>query len=289
MGILKRKLIADAGSTKVEWALIGPDGKLEANFTTPGFNSLMAEKEEIQSALADVDTLLKDYEMPEEIRFYGAGCVSRQVCQKVEDALRAVWGSEIIAAESDLVGAARALFGKSKGIACILGTGSNSCLYDGEKIAVNVPSLGFILGDEGSGASLGKRLINDAFKGHLPSPVREKFLAEHNITLDDILDMVYRRKEANKFLASLVPFLSRYLWNPYVYSLVLEEFRSFIRRNIAMYPGAHTLPISFIGSIAVVFENVLREAASAEGYSVAAIMKSPVPGLISYHTAELLS
>lgn len=289
MGILKRKLIADAGSTKVEWALIGPDGKLEANFTTPGFNSLMAEKEEIQSALADVDTLLKDYEKPEEIRFYGAGCVSRQVCQKVEDALRAVWGSEIIAAESDLVGAARALFGKSKGIACILGTGSNSCLYDGEKIAVNVPSLGFILGDEGSGASLGKRLINDAFKGHLPSPVREKFLAEHNITLDDILDMVYRRKEANKFLASLVPFLSRYLWNPYVYSLVLEEFRSFIRRNIAMYPGAHTLPISFIGSIAVVFENVLREAASAEGYSVAAIMKSPVPGLISYHTAELLS
>lgn len=288
MGLLKRKLIADAGSTKVEWALIGPNGTLEANFTTPGFNSLMAEREDILASLAEVDTQLREVGRPEEIRFYGAGCVSRAVCEKVEDALRTVWQSGTIAAESDLVGAARALFGRSKGIACILGTGSNSCLYDGEKIASNVPSLGYILGDEGSGASLGKRLINDAFKGHLPAQVREKFLSEHKITLQDILDMVYRKREANKFLASLVPFLSRYLWNPYVYSLVLEEFRSFIRRNIAMYPGAHTLPISFIGSIAVVFEKVLREAAAAEGYKVAAVVKSPVPGLISYHTAELI-
>lgn len=287
MGIIKRKLIADAGSTKVEWALIGPDGKLEANFTTAGFNSLMAEKDEILAAFANVDSLLNGYDKPQEIWFYGAGCATREICAKVEEALARTWDAEAVKAESDLLGAARALFGKSKGITCILGTGSNSCLYDGEKISFNVPSLGYILGDEGSGAALGKRLISDAFKGHLPDPVREKFLKEYSMNLAEILDMVYKRKNPNKFLASLVPFLQKHLWNPYVYSLVLEELRSFIRRNVAMYPGAHTLPISFIGSIAVEFENVLREAASAEGYKVAAVTKSPVSGLISYHTAEL--
>lgn len=280
---MKRILIADAGSTKAEWAMLSPDGEVEAHVKTDGFNALMAEPEDIMNALAKVKEELNDRLSPDEIWFYGAGCATPEICHKVEDALRQTWNAPKVTAASDLLGAARALFGRNKGIACILGTGSNSCLYDGENIQQNVPSLGYILGDEGSGSALGKRLVGDAFKGHLPDPIRQKFLDEYGLTLSDILDNVYRRKQANKFLASLVPFLGRHLWNPYVYSLVHEEFRHFIRRNVAMYPGAHSLPISFIGSIGVVFEKVLREAAQAEGYKVAAVVQSPVEGLINYH------
>lgn len=280
---MKRKLIADAGSTKVEWAMLAPDGSLEARVITDGLNALMAEPEDITNSLSKVKEALNDRLSPDEIHFYGAGCATPAICHKVEDALRQTWNVQEVSVDSDLLGAARALFGKNKGIACILGTGSNSCLYDGDKIQHNVPSLGYILGDEGSGSALGKRLVGDAFKGHLPDPMREKFLEEYGLSLGDILDKVYRRKEANKFLASLVPFLERHLWNPYVYSLVHEEFRHFIRRNVAMYPGAHSLPISFIGSIGIVFEKVLREAARAEGYKVAAVVKSPMDGLIEYH------
>lgn len=279
---MNRKLIADAGSTKVEWTLIAPDGEVEGHIVSEGLNALMAEKEQMADAFAKARTLLGDA-APTEVFFYGAGCATPAICAKVEEVLADAWGTQTVTAASDLLGAARALFGREQGIACILGTGSNSCLYDGTRISLNVPSLGYILGDEGSGAALGKRLVSDAFKGHLPAPVREAFLAEYGLTVSDILDKVYRRSDANRFLASLVPFLHRHLWNPYVYSLVLEELSQFIRRNVAMYPGAHSLPISFIGSIAVAFEKVLREAAAASGYRVSRIEKSPTEGLVAYH------
>ncbi len=292
---MKRKLIADAGSTKVEWVIVNNDGGTEARVSTHGLNALLAEPEEIARLFSKAKTLLNNAKV-DEIFYYGAGCATPAICQKIKDALIATWmpeendGPEEHAqshahVESDLLGAARALLGRSPGIACILGTGSNSCLYDGEKIVSNVPSLGFILGDEGSGAALGKRLVSDAFKGQLPELVRDHFLNLYELTLEEILDYTYRRPAANRFLASLVPFLKEHLWNPYVYSIVREEFKSFLKRNVALYRGSHSLPLSFTGSIAFHFADILREAAESQGLKVGKIEKNPMDGMISFHTS----
>lgn len=282
----KKKLIADAGSSKVDWVVLS-DGKVESQITSDGINALLAEADVIDKCFREVKQSLGDADGFSEIHYYGAGCATPRVCNRLQEIISDVWKSDSITVTSDLLGAARALFGHDKGIACILGTGSNSCLYNGKDIEVNVPSLGYVLGDEGSGAALGKRLVSDTFKKHLPESVRERFLAEYQLTLPDILDKVYRNPSPNKFLASLVPFIKKNIWNPYLYSLVHEEFSTFIKRNVAMYPGAHFLPVSFIGSIAVVFEDILRDAASGQGYKVSKITKNPISGLLDYHSKDI--
>lgn len=295
---MKKMLIADAGSTKVEWVIVKSDGEIEARVTTHGLNALMAEPEEIAQLFSKAKSLLNN-EKVDEIFYYGAGCATSAICQKIKEALISSWmsddrvnseidGESKVLVESDLLGAARALLGRSPGIACILGTGSNSCLYDGQKIVSNVPSLGFILGDEGSGAALGKRLVADAFKGQLPQLVRDHFLNLYELTLEEILDYTYRRPAANRFLASLVPFLKEHLWNPYVYSLVREEFKAFLKRNVALYQGSHSLPLSFTGSIAFHFADILRDAAESQGLKIGKIEKNPMDGLIAFHTSSSL-
>lgn len=276
-------LIADAGSTKVDWALISTYGEVIGRCKTEGINALLAEEEDVKACLDQVKQMLPAADVA-EVYYYGAGCASERVCARMTQLLAEAWPAAQVDVESDLLAAARALFGTKPGVACILGTGSNSCLYNGCEIENNVPSLGYILGDEGSGAALGKRLISDAFKRQLPEKVREEFLSEFGMTLSDILDRVYRTPAPNKFLASIVPFIKRNIWNPYLYSLVREEFTAFIKRNVAMYAGSHFLPVGFIGSIAVHFEDVLRDAASAQGFKVDTIMSSPLEGLIAFHS-----
>lgn len=284
---MEYKLIADAGSTKVDWTILSAsDGNVVRTYTSDGLNALMAEEDGVEQHLKGVRDRLGDFDGFKEIHYYGAGCATPRICTKMESCLRNIWDATHVAVTSDLLGSARALFNAQRGIACILGTGSNSCLYDGTNIVKNVPSLGFILGDEGSGASLGKRLVSDAMKGALPDLIKEKFLDTYQLTLQEILDKIYRSKAPNKFLASLVPFLSDNLWNPYIYSLVLKELTNFVARNVAMYNGAHSLPISFTGSIAVVFEKILREAVASQGYRVEDVVKSPMPGLINYHRSH---
>lgn len=283
---MKNRLIADAGSTKVDWAIIDNKGNVAARATGDGLNALLASPKEIEENLAAVCTDLSKAGEPSEIYYYGAGCATPSICDKMREALRHTWDIENISVSSDLLGAARALFGRGKGIACILGTGSNSCLYTGEEIASHVPSLGYIMGDEGSGAALGKRLVSDAFKSILPEEVRDNFLKWSELTLEDILEKVYRGKSPNKFLASLVPFIKENIWNTYLYSLVLKELTIFFKRNVALYHGAHPYPVGFIGSVATNFENILREAASSQGFSVGKIMASPMDGLINYHLGK---
>lgn len=284
---MKNRLIADAGSTKVDWVLVAANGTTTARFTSDGLNALLAGAEEVEAMLRDVRARLSDQGAIEEIHYYGAGCATPEICGKMEDAIRHIWAGAEVTVSSDLLGAARALFGRTKGIACILGTGSNSCLYDGERITANVPSLGYILGDDGSGAALGKRLVSDAFKGILPEEVRERFIEWSGLTLADILDKVYRGKAPNKFLASLVPFIKENIWDTYLYSLVLEELTRFFKRNVKLYAGAHPYPVGFIGSVAANFANILREAASSQGFSVGNIMTSPIEGLVAYHCNRL--
>lgn len=280
---MKKTLIADAGSTKVEWSLLDADGMLISRFTSDGINALLSGQDSIYSSLQKVAATIPEHADVENVFYYGAGCATADICNKMNDSISSLWEYAEVHVSSDLLGAARSLFHEKAGIACILGTGSNSCLFNGNEITMQIPSLGFILGDEGSGAALGKRLLSDAFKNQLPDNIREKFLEEFNLTLPDILDKIYTEETPNKFLASLVPFLSANIWNPYIYSLVLEELTVFIRRNVAMYPGAHAMPLSFTGSIAHHFANVVREASASQGYRVTAISASPMDGLIEYH------
>lgn len=281
---MKNILIADAGSSKIDWVLLSETGERINNVTTLGLNALLAERDEIVATFGKVAEKLGSGNVPSEVHYYGAGCATPEICNKIKDAISEVWPAEEIQVSSDLLGAARSLFGNESGVACILGTGSNSCLYDGSTIKTNIPSLGFILGDEGSGAALGKRLVADAFKGHLPKPIRDQFMKTYELSLADILEYTYRKPAANRFLASLVPFMKDHLWNPYIYSLVLEEFSQFLKRNVAMYEGARSLPLAFTGSIAWHFSDILKEAADRQGFKVDKITQSPIEGLITYHS-----
>lgn len=283
---MKYNLIADAGSSKIDWLLADANWKELRQWVSPGVNALMASDAEIE-AMADsaASQIPRDAELG-EIHFYGSGCATPEICSRIADALRKELRASSVSVYTDLLGAARSLLGHKAGIACILGTGSNSCLYNGKEIEQNVPSLGFILGDEGSGAALGKRLVADAFKGHLPKVISDKFLKTFNLDLGAILKSVYRAPTPNKFLASLVPFLSEHLWNPYVYSLVRQEFELFLVRNVSPYKGSRTLPIAFTGSIAYHFSDILKEAASRQGFKVGEICRRPIEGLLAYHASN---
>lgn len=283
---MKNILLADAGGTKTEWLLIGSDSEVKAHVLTPGINALLTNDDEIRERLRSVKSELGQDESLSEIHYYGAGCATTSICEKLRNAISDTWQSGVLHVESDLLAAARAMLGHERGIACILGTGSNTGLYNGREIEFNVPSLGYILGDEGSGAALGKRLVADAFKGSLPKPIRDKFMSYYELDLDSILEYTYWRPAANRFLASLVPFIRDHIWNPYMYSLVLEEFTAFLKRNVAMYAGSRSLPLVVTGGVAATFPEILQDAASRQGFKVDKIVKKPMAGLIAFHTGR---
>lgn len=279
------QLIADVGSTKAAWTLICPDGSLSP-YSDTGINALLASPDELDAAFGRLAAWLPDKCRIDAVHYYGAGCATPELCGKVASRLQAAFPDARVEVASDLLGAARAMLGSGPGIACILGTGSNSCLYDGRNITHNIPSLGFILGDEGSGAALGKRLVSDTFKQQLPESVQQKFLQAFSLTTADVLDRVYRQPNPNRFLASLVPFLADNLWNPYIYSLVRREFEAFLQRNVLQYPGAHSMPVAFVGSIAYHFREILDKVCLDANIRVRSVAKDPMQGLIDFHNAQ---
>lgn len=278
------KLIADSGSTKVEWCLLDHDKPVRQIFTS-GFNALMLTEEEIAQYLDDelMSQLGEDARSVTEVHFYGAGCIDEEVCRNVRRAIRQNIDVPTIEAHSDLLGAARALFGEREGIACILGTGSNSCYYNGREIKDHVSPLGYILGDEGSGAVLGRHLIGDVLKHQLPRELCDRFLDEYNLTSNAIIRRVYKEPAPNRFLASVTPFLLKNIEEPAIHRLVLNEFKSFFVRNVAQYDRYRVLPVSFVGSIAYLYRPVLDEAAAALDATVDTVIKTPMEGLVNYH------
>ncbi|MBO4943553.1 MAG: ATPase [Muribaculaceae bacterium] len=280
-------LIADCGSTKIDWCLLQKT-KVAKQIFTCGINAVMTTEDDIRGRinselLPELGPLASQVT---SIFFYGAGCISPQVCGNVASALKANFPSATtIEVYSDLVAAARALCGREQGIACILGTGSNSCFYDGESVVDNVSPLGFILGDEGSGAVLGKLFIGDVLKKQMPKEICDRFLDEYGLDLLSVIRKVYREPQPNRFLASLVPFLSKNIDVPEIHELVLNAFRAFFRRNIRNYADYGSYPVNFIGSVAFYFRDVLEKAAHAEGCRMGMVVKSPMQGLISYHCA----
>ena len=288
------KLIADCGSTKIDWCLITRDGDngtvmIERRFETPGLNAVMLTADEIAQRLgSELAPVIAPYaQLIDNAYFYGAGCISPEVCGNVARALEAIMPNAKVEVDTDLLAAARALCGREAGIACILGTGSNSCYYDGERITSNVSPLGYILGDEGSVAVLGKLLVGNVLKYQLPLDLCVKFLDQYGLDRMKIIENVYRKPGANKFLASVSPFLNENIDRAEIKDMVVEAFRQFFIRNISAYEGlrAGGMPaINFVGSIAHYYRRQLAQAAASCGYELGAVIKSPMEGLLQYHT-----
>ncbi len=278
-------LVADCGSTKIDWCLLN-NGKVEKQVFTLGMNAVMLTEEEMRARLAEeLAPEIAGYPI-EEVFFYGAGCISPEVCGNVANAIRAnIPGAKNVEVYTDLLAAARALCGHEAGIACIMGTGSNSCYYDGKDICDNVSPLGYILGDEGSGAVLGKYLVGDVLKNQLPADLCEKFLKQFELDRMTIIRRVYKEPQGNRFLASVAPFLIQNIDRKEIHDLVLNAFKAFFVRNIQQYKNYSELSVNFIGSIAFYYREVLEEAAAACGCRVGKIIKSPMEGLIKFHTA----
>ena len=276
-------LIADSGSTKTDWCVV-ENGVLVQQIFTKGTNPFFQSEEEISNEIATA--LLPELKTEEfdAVYFYGAGCGFPDKIEIVHRAISKqlkVKGNVEVA--TDMLAAARGLCGREAGIACIMGTGSNSCYYDGENIVANVSPLGFILGDEGSGACLGKLMVGDLLKNQMTPELKEKFLKQFDLTPADIIDRVYRKPFPNRFLASLSPFLAQNINEPCVHELVLNSFKAFFKRNIMQYENYQNLKVNLIGSVAFYYKEVLAEAAEAMGIQLGTIIQSPMEGLIKYH------
>ena len=275
------KLIADSGSTKTAWAVVGVEDKI---ITTSGINPIFMDANTITDVLK---TQLKPHiqENITEIYFYGAGCASEEKNNIIKEALNTVFGDIKVEIASDLLGAARGLCGHQSGIACIMGTGSNSCLYENGKISWNVPALGFILGDEGSGAVLGKLLMGNIFKNQLPEAVKEDFVQTYGYNMMDVIEKVYRSPLPNRFLASFGPFIAKHKEVPEMKEMITSALESFIVRNVKQYPYT-TMPVSFTGSIAYYFSDILQDLATRHGLTIGKIEKDPLRGLVEFHTKQ---
>lgn len=280
-------LIADSGSTKTHWCLMTANGQ-SSDFFTDGINPFYqtsdAIKNSVSNQLLPQMARLMWAGKVTHIYFYGAGCTPEKIPVLVY-ALTSIFKSAQINVYSDMVGAACGLLGHNEGVACILGTGANSCLWNGKEIVKNVPALGFILGDEGSGAVLGKRLVADLLKNQLNDELKEKFLKQYNITAADIIENVYRKPFPNRYLASLSMFCAENIDNPLVYKLVYDHFAYFAKRILTQYPP---LPIGFIGSIAYYYQDVLKAVLTDNGFEVAQILQSPMEGLKAYHKNDVV-
>lgn len=275
------KIIAESSSTRTEWTLVDGDSILEHAFTE-GLNPYFQTRREISHSIR--------LELPEaffkrrweHVYFYGAGCSNTEKKKVVEASLIAQFKTPVTV-ESDLLGAARGLLINEHGLACILGTGSNSCLYDGQVVVKNVSSLGFILGDEGSGAYLGKHFISDCLKELAPKHLREEFFEKFRATRDEIMDAVYTNAFPNRSLSTFSFFLSEHLDDEYVYNLVHDDIKLFFTRNIAQY-NYHEYPLCFVGSIACVYSDILKTVATNFGVEIKKIVRCSMPGLVEYYT-----
>ena len=276
-------LIADSGSTKVDWSVVD-NGKVVKRAFTKGINPFFQSEEEISNEIETTLILQLDTQDFDAVYFYGAGCTF----DKVEIVKRAIQKNIKVIKEvevsTDMLAAARGLCGYSSGIACIMGSGSNSCYYDGKNIVDNVSPLGFILGDEGSGAVLGKLFVSDLLKNQLTPGLKEKFLEQFNLTTGDIIDRVYRKPFPNRFLSTFSPFISENLEDTTVRTLVMTSFKSFLKRNVMQYKNYDRLPIHFVGSVAFHFQEILKEAVEVMNMKPGKIIQSPMEGLIKYHS-----
>lgn len=277
------QLIADSGSTKTDWRLIEPDSPARA-FQTDGFNPYYQRTDQIAATLRVQLLPVLGGAPVSDVFFYGAGCSGPAVNSIVGDALRAALPTaQTIDVNSDMLGAARAAAGREPGIVCILGTGSNACCYDGGQITQGIQSLGFWLGDEGSGGYLGKTLVRDFFQERLPTDLRTAFQKRYALDRPTLLENAYQKPFPNRYFAHFTPFLSENIAHPHVVTLVTEAFTLFLSTYVRRFPEADTWPVHFVGSVAHYFAESLQRAVSQTGLTLGRIVKAPAERLVEYH------
>lgn len=279
----KTVLIADSGATTTDWSLT-KNGETLQQIKSKGISPVFQTKEEIAEEIKQhVYPLLKDTAI-EAVYFYGSGCLPEKVAS-VREAISQSFPVETIRVYSDLIAVAHSLCGHNPGIACILGTGSNSCEWDGSTIIKQISPLGYILGDEGSGAVLGKHLVSDALKNQLTEGLKEELLEEYGLTPAIIIDKVYRQPFPNRFLASLTPFMLKHIHDDSIRRIVTGSFSDFFERNVMQYDYRKN-KVNFVGSIAWYFSDLLKEVATEKNIEIGTIAQSPMEGLIDYYYPE---
>jgi glucosamine kinase len=275
-------LIADSGSTKTDWRLLLPEDKI-SQATTVGFNPNYQTAAAIQTELAENLLPQLGAHQPTQIYFYGAGCSTEAKCSLVASAISAVFPNSQVQVMSDVVAAARGTCGHTAGIACILGTGSNSCLYDGQTITAQMPCLGFTLGNEGSGSYLGKKLLNLYLNKELPPDLQAAFQKQYPQSQAEILQRIYNEPFPNRYIASFAPFLQGWQRHPFAAEMLHQSFVDFFRLTVCKYPAYETLPTHFVGSVAFYYADILRKAAKSLNIQVGRVLQSPIAGLALYH------
>ena len=274
-------LIADSGSTKTQWCLLA-DGK-KRNITTQGISPYFLNDESLGVVLSNELLPKFNKSVVDEIFYYGTGCSNTANISLIKKGLKKVFPHAKIDVQHDLMGAARALCGHEKGIACILGTGSNSCYYNGKKIVKNNPGLGFILGDEGSGSHLGKKVVQYYLYNTFDAELMEKFQAKYAVGASDILDKVYKQPLPNRYLAEFVSFLRENRGHYMVENIIEDSLNDFFFNHIYKYRESWTLPINFTGSVAFGFKDVLAQMCNDFELTLGTVIKEPMEGLIKYH------
>ena len=279
-------LIADGGSTKTDWRLI-KDGREYKKIQTSGFNPYLVGSDEIEEILWKELQPYIDNNGVSAVYYYGAGCSTAVKNQIVETAFEKIFTKAKLFISHDLLAASHALCGDVEGIVAILGTGSNSCYYDGKDIKDGIFSLGYFFGDEGSGAYLGKQLITAYLHKELPEEIAQKLSATYPMSLENILDAVYTKPAPSRFLASFSNFINENRDHPYIFNLITEAFRAFYKYQVCCYARHKEVPVHFVGSVAYHYKDILTEIGLEFGVRTGKFIKAPIDGLVEYHQENI--
>ena len=275
-------LIIESGSTKSDWVLI-KDGKISNRYKTMGYNPFFHNETTICHSISENNELTAISKKVKQLFFYGAGCSSNELNLIVKNALSRVFVNADISVNHDLLACALSTYDNEPSISCILGTGSNSCLFDGKDLSEVVPALGYVLGDEGSGSYFGKRLLRDYLYNKLPDDIKNAFDTTFNLTNSDILDNIYTKPNANVYLASFMPFIAEFSNHSYVDNIIKSGMKHFMENHVCCYEGYKNMKVHFIGSMSSVFKPQLLFAAKQLNIKVGTIIKQPIDNLVNYH------
>lgn len=278
-------LLADSGSSKTDWRVIHTKGEISQHRSV-GFNPYYMTSEEMAFQMQQ-DFLVNLSDEIEEIYYYGAGCAAPERKEEVARALRSIFNHARIHVDHDLSAAAHATCGHLPGIACILGTGSNSCDYDGKNIVATRPAAGYILGDEGGGCYVGRKFLQDFIHEEMPQEIRQAAIERFGITQNIIQDHVYRQPFPSRYMAEFCRFITENKSNPYCYDLFYNSFKDFFAKHVCKYANYQLKPVNFVGSIAHYNSDILRKAAADSGIHVNLIIENPIAGLTLYHQEKL--
>ncbi len=273
--------IIESGSTKSDWVLI--DKSNQSFYTTIGFNPYFHSSEFIREEIKNNTSIAELSDKISSVYFFGAGCSSAELNDIIHHGLSQVFPNALIRVDHDLVACAYATYDGNPGISCIIGTGSNSCYFDGNEVVEEVPALGYVLGDEGSGSYFGKYLLSSFLYRKLPDEIHSNFIEQYGLSKDEIIDHVYKQSDPNVYIASFMPFVVEHKDHPFFKSKIIEGLKSFMEVHVCCYPDYRNTPVHFVGSLAAILHAELREAATEYGINIASIVQKPIEGLVNYH------